>query len=460
MKSLWIFCCCLFPVLVKAQDLAARLQKAMQQLATDPQFAHAITGIYVADAKTGQMVFEQNSQLGFVPASCMKVVTSATAFELLGKDYRYYTNVAIRPTNGRSQLMIYASGDPSFGSWRWKQTKGAAMQMAEALQKDNSKLIGDTIIIVQHGFSYQPVPDGWVWQDMGNYYGAGAWALNWHENTFDWLFESGNKNGDSTKLTGFKPAYEGLQVKNLVTTGEQGSGDQGYIYSSPYNNNYFATGTVPPGEKAFSLSASMHHPAFFFISDFTKACLEQKERIVKDWKIKYENTGIRNGYEQTLCELVSPSFDTLNDLFMKKSINLYGEAFIKTIARTSGRMGATDTGVAMVRAFWAKAGIPKAALRMMDGSGLSPSNRITPRALVQVLEYAQTRPWFESFFSALPVMNGIRMKDGFITGIRSYTGFVNSTNGKKYVFALMSNNIDGSASTARQKLWAVLDLLK
>ena len=97
---------------------------------------------------------------------------------------------------------------------------------------------------------------------------------------------------------------------------------------------------------------------------------------------------------------------------------------------------------------------------MIDGSGLSPANRVTTHSLVTVMQFAKGRPWFAAFYNALPETNGIKMKDGYINGVRSYTGYLKSKNGNEYVFSFIVNNFDGSAGTVREKMWKVLDLLK
>src|SRR5262245_43021098 len=74
-----------------AQNVQTRLGVAMKGLENDVQFKHAVISLYVVDSKTGKVVFDKNSQTGLAPASCQKVVTSASAFELLGKEYKYKT---------------------------------------------------------------------------------------------------------------------------------------------------------------------------------------------------------------------------------------------------------------------------------------------------------------------------------------------------------------------------------
>jgi D-alanyl-D-alanine carboxypeptidase/D-alanyl-D-alanine-endopeptidase (penicillin-binding protein 4) len=106
---------------VLAQTTAEKLQRAYAAFEADSQLRHAISSLYVIDANTGEVVFDKNSQVGMAPASTQKIITSVTAFELLGKDYRYKTKFGYQGTikdkylNGR--LFMIGSGDPTLGSW-------------------------------------------------------------------------------------------------------------------------------------------------------------------------------------------------------------------------------------------------------------------------------------------------------------------------------------------------------
>ncbi len=139
---------------------------------------------------------------------------------------------------------------------------------------------------------------------------------------------------------------------------------------------------------------------------------------------------------------------------------MYGEALVKTIAFEKERFGSTDKGIDIIKNFWTKNGVDATALNIKDGSGLSPANRVTAKSLVQVLQYAKKQNWFASFYNALPEMNGIKMKDGYISDVRSYTGYISSKSGANYIFSFIVNNFNGSASTAKEKIWKLLDLLK
>src|SRR6187455_1754992 len=125
MKRLFLVAGCLLLVVGSfGQTIDQKLQKAFVAFEKDSQLKHAISSLYVIDASSGQIVFDKNSQIGLAPASTQKIITSVTAFELLGKDYRYKTDFGTCIDYEKSVCFwINPSGDPTLGSWRWESTK-------------------------------------------------------------------------------------------------------------------------------------------------------------------------------------------------------------------------------------------------------------------------------------------------------------------------------------------------
>ena len=444
------------------QNMATQLDAAIKKLESDEQFKHAIMSLYVVDSKTGQPIYERNAQLGLAPASCQKVVTSVSAFELLGKDFTYKTDIKIYKTADSINLFIVGAGDPTLGSWRWPQTKMSSIyeNILSALKKKNIAVLACDVSIIENKFTYQPIPDGWVWQDIGNYYGAGAKAFNWHENQYDLVLSSGNAEGDLTEIKGFEPSSSKIPILNFITTGKKGSGDNAYIYSAPNSNSSFATGTIPPGQNKFIISGSMPDPALVFTRELKLNLNANGFTIDQGSNLNFLFQQRNTSSFETIQTIGSPSFDSINYWFLKKSVNLYGEAFVKTIAYEKTRSGSTDSGVNIIKIFWKERGIESSALNIIDGSGLSPANRVTTNALVTVMLYAKKQSWFPSFYNALPETNGIKMKDGYIGGVRSYTGYIKNETGTEYTFSFIVNNFDGSSGSVREKMWRVLDILK
>src|SRR6202012_5701365 len=168
---------------VCAQSLHEKLQTAFNRLQADSQCHYGAVTLTVLDAKTGEKVFTANSDMGMSPGSTMKTVTTITAFNVLGKDFRYQTTFGYTGTisNGtlNGDIIIKGSGDPTLGSWRWETTRPnyTLNQIVLAMQKAGIKNINGRIIGDDSLYGTQSIPDGWIMQDMGTYFGAGATSL-------------------------------------------------------------------------------------------------------------------------------------------------------------------------------------------------------------------------------------------------------------------------------------------
>ncbi|MDI3319416.1 D-alanyl-D-alanine carboxypeptidase/D-alanyl-D-alanine endopeptidase [Pinibacter soli] len=456
--------CMLSCSFILAQSIKERLIKATSELEKDTQMRHAVYSLLVVDEKTGNVVFDKNSQIGLATASCLKVVTSATAFELLGKDYRYKTDFASRKNGDSINIVIMPHGDPSFGSWRYASTKEDAIykNIASALVKANiNSYLVSSINIVDKGFSKRFFPEGWIWQDIANYYGAGQGALNWRENQFDIAFNTGREE-TKPQISKLLPAYANININiDELKTGVKNSGDNTYAYFNPTNNQQIlVTGSVPAEKNDFSISATFPDPSKYFAN------------FLQFYSNKHVDTGLSKALAKThttnnlpagysiFYTYYSPSLDSLVYWFLKKSINLYGEALLKTFAYEKKGFGATDEGVNIVQDFWQQKGIDKTSLNIMDGSGLSPQNRVTTDALVKVLQYAKQQPWFSSYYNSFPEYNGMKLKSGTIGCVKGFCGYHTSKDGNKYIIAFLINGFNGPSASMVTKMYEVLNVLK
>jgi D-alanyl-D-alanine carboxypeptidase/D-alanyl-D-alanine-endopeptidase (penicillin-binding protein 4) len=244
---------------------------------------------------------------------------------------------------------------------------------------------------------------------------------------------------------------------NLIKTGKKGSGDNGYIFLPPYSSYGFVEGTIPQQEKEFSIAgafpSSTNQLSFVVEKLFSKSNIIVKEKFITDQSPFSKPSTI-------FYKHYSPSLDSINYYFLKRSINLYGEALIKTMAYEKTSFGNTDSGVAIIKKYWQDRGIEKSALHIMDGSGLSPQNRVTAHSLVTALQYAKTRDWFNSFYFDLPEYNQMKLKSGSIGGARSFAGYHTAKDGTQYTVAVIVNNYDGSSSSVVNKMFLILNELK
>ncbi|MBD1395731.1 D-alanyl-D-alanine carboxypeptidase/D-alanyl-D-alanine-endopeptidase [Pontibacter sp. JH31] len=441
-----------------SQNTATKLATAFQKFEADPQLQNGIASLYVIDAKTGQVVLDRNSKIGLAPASTMKIITSISAYELLGKDFRYKTKFALHKGDHAS-LLVMPSGDPTFGSWRWPLTKeGNVLKgIAQALQRTGIKAVRE-VVISNEGWNEETVPDGWMWQDIANYYGAGAAKLNWRENQYDVILKSGKQVGDPVSVVRTVPSLNGYALRSELTSAAVGTGDNAYIYFPMGTNTAAIRGTIPVNENSFKISGALPSGAHQFVSMLADT-LKTVGISLPHQPVLQHNSVSPLGYTE-FHTVESPPLDSIVYWFNRKSVNLYGEALVKTIAYKNTHTSDTPKGLEIIRQHWSAQGIAGTELAMVDGSGLSPLNRVTTHAQVRLLQYARQQNWYRGFYASLPVYNGMKMKSGTIRGVKGYTGYHKARDGREYIFAFVVNNCNGSAATLVKKMYGVLDELK
>ncbi len=455
-------------IMAFSQNVQQRLDSTVKAMLGDSTMKHALMGLYVVNSNTNEVLYDLNSQIGLAPASCQKIITSIAAFDLLGKEYKWKTELGydgtIKNDSLNGTLYIIGYGDPTLGSWRYEATKeeNVLHTWVHAIKGLGIKY-ATSVFGYDRKWESATVPGGWIWDDIGNYYGAGVSALNWKENQYDVKLQAGDSIGAKVKIELPEGTLDEIYLENELVTQKAKTGDNAYIYLSPYSFTGYLRGSIGIDDKHLTIAGAVPNPSMnmtnvlaaamqkagmdksLFVGSFNSPLIEKK-----NFPIKY-----RTFYTQ-----YSPPLDSVNFQFLRHSINLYGEAFIKTIAYERTGFGSTDSGLAIVKRFWQERGIEKSALHLVDGSGLSPQNRITANSLVTALQYARTKDWFNSFHEALPTYNQMKLKSGTIGGAKSFAGYHKAKNGTEYTVAIIVNNFDGSASNVVKKMFAVLDELK
>ncbi|WP_257666092.1 D-alanyl-D-alanine carboxypeptidase/D-alanyl-D-alanine endopeptidase [Parapedobacter tibetensis] len=453
-----------------AQPISQKIATAFSTLESHESLANGMAAITVINANTGEVVFSKNDKLGMAPASTLKTVTASAAYHILGAEYSFETTLsytgkidATGTLNG--DIVIRGSGDPSLGSDRFPQTTDTALLAAwvQAIRAAGIRKIEGTVVGDDRLYSGQTAPRGWTWQDMGNYYGAGVSALNWRENSVGVNFIPGRASDASTSIANTTADISYLQLVNETVTGNRGTGDNVYAFAAPYSSRIYLRGTygidlkktiylsIPDG--AYDAAYQLHHA-------LEQAHISQMGTPTTTHLLLLAGSEVPNG-GTILHTHRSPTLSELVYWFNQKSVNLYGEALLKAIAFQME--GKTDTrdGAEKLRDFWAgKLGIAPGELKIFDGSGLSPENRITTNALARIMASLRREPWFASFHESLPTYNGMKMKSGTIGGVLGYTGYHTAKDGTPLVFALLVNNYQGSAQSMRKRMFRLLDTLK
>jgi D-alanyl-D-alanine carboxypeptidase/D-alanyl-D-alanine-endopeptidase (penicillin-binding protein 4) len=457
MKTLFFFTAVL--LMYSADGQTSTIRTAYEKFEKDPQLKHALSSLCVMDAKSGSIIFQKNSSIGLAPASTQKVITSVAAYAMLGPAFRYETHFILRTGSSGNELAVIGSGDPTFGSPRFPGSTPSVItsQVKAALKSRSVK----KIYIQDQLFGAIGVPDGFIWQDIGNYYGAGHYQLNWKENQYDISFTSGTPGGP-TAISNITLDTAGYKMINQIRAGKSGSGDNAYAYAAPFSSTIYFEGTVPPSQNDFKISGADPDPAKSFasvLSDELNVSGSGNDRFIVD---RRNNNILRKEgpTADTILTYFSPSLDSIIYWFNRKSINLYGQALLKSIAFEKYKIGSADSSIAILQRFYKPLGIDPAELNLYDGSGLSPLNRLTTHAHVEVLRFAKEQPWFKGFYNALPEYNGMKMKSGTISDVKGFCGYHTARDGKQYIFSFLVNNYSGSAAELVKKMYAVLDELK
>lgn len=455
---------------LSAQTLSQKIATAFRAFESHESLANGIASLTVLNANTGEVVFVKNEKLGLAPASTLKTVTAATAYHVLGASHTFETTLSYTgqiEASGtlKGDIIIRGSGDPSLGSDRFPQTTDTLILASwiRAIQAAGIKKVEGSIIADDRLYNGQTAPRGWTWQDMGNYYGAGVSAVNWRENAVGVDFIAGSAPDALTRIARTTANIDYLQLVNETTTGLRGTGDRVYAFSAPYSSRIYLRG---------SYGIDLRKTVYLSLPDGAYDAAYQLHRAL-------EHAGVKQDNAPTTAHLIqvaggdtlpvgtalhthrSPTLGELVYWFNQKSVNLYGEALLKAVSLRQNGKTETRDATDMLQEFWStKLGIATGELRIMDGSGLSPENRITTNALARILASAKREPWFAGFFESLPVYNGMKMKSGTIGGVLGYAGYQTTKDGTPLVFALLVNNYQGTATPMRQRMFRILDTLK
>ncbi|GAB4421726.1 MAG: D-alanyl-D-alanine carboxypeptidase/D-alanyl-D-alanine-endopeptidase [Bacteroidia bacterium] len=479
----WLLALLRVPLL--AQALPA-LEAAVQALEQDAAMRPANWGMTVMDARTGQVLLAHNAYRNQATASVMKVVTTAAALGVLGADFRFATTLAYSGTLSdgvlQGDLYIRGTGDPSLGSARFGTTYDLSALMAAWVQgvkaagirEVRGRVIGD-----DRFFSTQLTPGTWNWEDMGNYYGAGASGLNFLENLYRLDLKPGPQAGSATEVLRTDPAIADLQFVNELTTGKPGSGDNAYIYGAPYTGLRYLRGSIPAGSAVFSIKGSIPDPALLAAQrlheELGQCGVPVQAGATSTRRLKQAGMPVAAALRDIHTWQSPPLRDLVRETNLE-SLNLYAEALARRVAVARGKTAPDAAAAAQVLdEYWRSQGIDTRGMCLCDGSGLSPGNMLSTHQLAAILVKARQTGYYEALYASLPVAGrsgslssmlkgtaaegNLRAKSGYIQGVRSYAGYVQTRSGKELTFAVIANGYSGTPGEMRRRLETLMQRL-
>ncbi len=471
-----------------AQNIDSLAQQALirrlDSLQTSFFMQHGSVSACIKSVKTGQTVLAYYHRKSVPPASTMKLITTATALAVLNQNFTYITTLetdgAVRNDTLFGNLWIRGSGDPSLGGGRFKSTPTLPVLLkswATALQERKIRHITGRVIGDGGIFDENSIPGGWPWDDLGNYYGAGVSGLNINENKFRAVFKTSSVVGEPAGLIRTEPALPGYTLINRVRTEEPRSGDQVNIYSTPLGSQYFLEGSVPKGPAEFGVQGSLTNPSLFAATSLQEVLLENGITVGDTSQTSFDflRTSQTVTFRDTLARTVSPPLKDLVTECNFQSINLYAEAFLKTIGVALNDGNTTSDGIKALEKIWTSKGVNLAGFRIKDGSGLSPQSVLTTDNMTDILVVAAREPYFPTFYSTIAVLgkNGtvknmgkgtraegnVRAKSGSIGGARAYAGYFTGKNGEQYSFAFNIQQYDSNFGSSTRELEKLMVLM-
>ncbi len=427
---------------------------------------NANISMLVRDLKNGQTISEFRSKNSVIPASTMKLVTTATAFEILGADFRFETKLEVdgkvsldSVLNGN--IYIRGGGDPTLGSEKVGDPDFLS-KWIRALRNAGIKIIKGQIIVDESIYDDEGVNPRWSWEDIGNYYAPGIYGLSFLDNTCKVVLRSG-AIGSTPIILKTIPSIPEFSFNNqLKSTAIRF--DSAYFYGAPHSYQRSIYGEIPANRNEFTVKSDIPNPGLLLAKTFQEKLLQNGFSISKTptdkFDISIKRKLIFTNYSAPLREIITET--------NIKSNNHYAEHIFRYLGLKYSSTGTTTSSLQVIKDFWKSKGLSVDQLFMYDGSGLSPSNAVSAQFFVELLTYMNNKSINKTiFYNSLPVsgesgtlsnflkitpLKGkVHAKSGSISRVRCYAGFINSGT-KKYVFALMVNNANGTSKAVNQKM--------
>lgn len=453
-------------------------------------------GIVIADAESGELVFQRNALKLFVPASNTKLFSTALALMRLGPDYRFTTTVlAERAPDGtgrvRGSLTLVGGGDPNLSgrvlpyqkSARAGDPLTAIKQLADQVIAAGVRRIEGDIVGDDTAYVWAPHPDGWAMDDALWEYGAPVSALTLNDNAINLTISPGAQPGEPAGLT-VSPALPFYEIDNRTTT-TSGSERKFQIDRDPGSRQLRLWGEIPVKSVPRAMLLGVDDPARF-------AALALRDELMARGVSITGRAVARHRYPNEVADLEQAdpnpvpsgvplarllSAPLLEDLRVtnKVSQNLHAELALRAVAKVQRGIGSREAGIAELQEFLAEVGVEEAEFDITDGSGLSRLNLVAPFAIVKLLRFVYSSPQRDNWLSVLPVggedgtlsarfvgsaaAGRVYAKTGTLSHVSALSGYARKASGKMLVFAILVNNYRGSSLEIRATIDQICNLL-
>lgn len=448
----------------------AQLETAIEAVMTRPQFRRARWGILVESLSpkiSDRALYNLNGDRYFIPASNTKLLTTAAALLALGSDYRIRTSVY---DAGEGVLRVVGRGDPSFTN---TQLKDLAQQLRSQEIRNIKKLILEDSYL--QGDVVNPT---WEWEDIQFDYGTSVNSLILNQNAVE-LTLSPQQLGQPLRVS-WSDAIASRQrkIENESMTAEAGTPNSVTVTAVLGQPVLRIKGQLPIDANPETFDMAILDPANNFLQQFRNALalagitVQQASVISK----------ISTNHNQELAAIESPPLSLLVFETNQESNNLYAEVLLRTLQvsaqqlpDTSPNRNSVDIGLQQLKATLTALGVDPESYIIVDGSGLSRHNLVSPKAIAQTLQLMAKTPQARVYQDSLPVagvsgtlknrfrntmaQGNIQAKTGSMSGVSALSGYLDVPGYQPLVFSIIVNQSEQSLTTLRQGIDEIVLLL-
>lgn len=449
---------------------ATRLQNDLERMIDSPGWAGDRWSVLVLSLDKGDTLFNHGGDESLVPASNLKLFTTAAALYYLGPEFRYNTFLLTDGTiaNGvlTGDVVVYGTGDPSFTS-RFGRRDGVWHAFADTLAALGVREIRGNIIGDASYFAGSGSGAGWQESYINASYAAPSSALSYAENIATLQIKPGAV-GERPQVT-LMDGSDGVVVVNEATTVARGRSWINATRTS-YDGPILVRGQISRANTSVLRTIPVSDPPRYAAAVFRQILIDSGINVAGSVEsvTKAEDSPVtgrvvfapaldKGNPVRVLAIHQSPPLIDILEIINKKSHNLMAEQALRTVGRVAGGEGSVAGGFKAVQNLLEKeTGSVPQDFNMDDGSGLSVLDRTSARTIVHLLSFMSKSPMWDAYWSTLPeagVAGGLRRmggtraqgnlkaKTGTINNVSSLSGYVRSANGERLAFSIISNNV-------------------
>ncbi len=435
-------------------------REQLDDIFNDPNFNNANWGVVIQSLSTGEYFYKRNENKLFMPASNLKLFTTAAGLAVLGSDYKFkteiYANGKIDGTVLTGNLIVKGFGDPTISGRFYNDDAMAIFRdWADSLIELGIDEVKGNLLGDDNAFEDRGLGTGWSWDYESDWYAAPSGALSLNDNCVD-LQISPSKIGNVANIS-IIPENKYVVIVNNVYTVKRDSVTSIYTTRERGTNIIKISGTITENSSQVKRFVTVNNPTQFFMVVLKEVLIKEGIKI-SGFAADNDDGGDIVDYEQgkLLFTHLSPPLKDIIRVINKSSQNFFAEQLLKVMAYEKRGYGSASLGINTESRILESMGINVDGMNLADGSGLSRLNLVTPTQVVNLLRSMYNGDNFTDYYNSLPVagvdgtlanrmrkartQNNVRAKTGFIGGVRSLSGYVYTGDRELVAFSMIVNN--------------------